>query len=174
MTADPRLAATRAAVAAHQPVDRRERASRDRILVELDRLPAPFDTAAGPVHVTGSAIVRSPLGVVLHRHKRLGLWLQPGGHLDEGEWPHEAAVRETVEETGLAVAHPPGGPRLVHLDVHAGGRGHTHLDLRYLLDAPPDEPAPAAGESPDVRWFSWEDALGVADPGLVGALRALV
>ena len=160
-------------VAARGPVDERERLSIARFLAEVERLERPCDEHADPTHVTGSAIVVGRRGVVLHRHRRLGLWLQPGGHVEGGETPAEAARREAGEETGLAVRHPPGGPRLVHVDVHPGPRGHIHLDLRYLLEAPDADPAPAAGESPDVRWFAWADALAVADPGLVGALRAL-
>jgi 8-oxo-dGTP pyrophosphatase MutT (NUDIX family) len=120
-------------------------------------------------------------GVVLHLHKRLGLWLQPGGHLEPGETPWDAAIREAAEETGLQLewgAFGPGSgeggiPPLAHLDVHDGGRGHTHLDLRYLLGVRgPDEPAPPAGESQDVRWFAWPEALAIADPGLAGFLQA--
>lgn len=155
-------------------VDERERVSVERFLAELDRLPRPFDEHADPVHVTSSSIVVGEGGVVLHLHKRLGMWLQPGGHVDPGETPWDAALRETVEETGLAVRHPPGGPRLVHVDVHPSARGHTHLDLRYLLHAPAhEEPAPGDGESQHVRWFDWAEAIAVADAGLAGALRAL-
>ncbi|MDE2143958.1 MAG: NUDIX domain-containing protein, partial [Elusimicrobia bacterium] len=39
--------------------------------------------------------------VLLIKHKKLGLWLAPGGHIDEGETPDEAALRELKEETGL-------------------------------------------------------------------------
>lgn len=172
--ADARVAALLAAVAAlPPPVDARESESRARLVSELGRLAAPFDEDADPVHVTTSAVVVGPRGTVLHRHKRLGVWLQPGGHVDGDEDPGAGAVREVGEETGLDVEHPDGGPRLVHVDVHEGGRGHVHLDLRYLLLGGDQDPAPPAGESPDVRWFGWEDAIAVADPGLVGALVAL-
>jgi 8-oxo-dGTP pyrophosphatase MutT (NUDIX family) len=158
----------RALVASRPPVDEREAESQRVFLAELDRLERPFDEDADPVHVTGSAVVIGPRGVLLHLHKRLGLWLQPGGHIDPGETPEEAALREVREETGFTCTDP----RFVHLDVHAGGRGHTHLDLRYLVEADGD-PSPAQGESQDVRWFDWGEAVGIADPGLRGLLVSL-
>lgn len=148
----------------------REVTSRARFLAELARLPRPFDRDADPVHVTGSAIIVGTRGTVLHWHKRLGGWLQPGGHVDAGETPWHAAVREAHEETGLPVRHPDEGPRLVHLDVHPAGP-HVHLDLRYLLLGDDADPSPPAGESQQVRWFSFADAIAVADPALVDGLR---
>lgn len=166
--------AVRDSVAARLPVDGREARSRHRFLVALGRLPRPFDEAADPTHVTGSALLVGPRGVLLHLHKRLGIWLQPGGHVEAGETPWDAAMREAAEETGLGLAWPGSErvPPLAHLDVHDGGRGHTHLDLRYLLAvAGDDEPRPPAGESQDVRWFPWPDAVEAADAGLAGWLR---
>ena len=163
----------RDAVIARVPVDDREARSLLAFIEHFDQLDQPFSETADPVHVTGSAIVVGPRGVVLHRHKRLGIWLQPGGHIESGEFAWDAALRETREETGLDVAHPQTGPELVHVDVHPGPRGHTHLDLRYLLSSADVDPSPPPGESPDARWFSWDEAIAVADAGLLGALRAV-
>ena len=52
-------------------------------------------------HFTASGLVIAHGHVLLVHHKRIGLWLPPGGHLLEGEMPHEAAVREVLEETGV-------------------------------------------------------------------------
>ena len=173
-----------AEVVARVPIDGDERRSIERFAAEVDRLIAagvdPFDIDADAVHITGSAIVVGTRGVVLLRHRRLGMWIQPGGHVDPGETPWDAALREAAEETGLPVSFVTGTgemvgagevvPRLVHVDVHAGGRGHTHLDLRYLLAAPDLDPAPPEGESPDVAWFGWPDAIDRADDPRLASL----
>ncbi|HXW81960.1 MAG TPA: NUDIX domain-containing protein [Acidimicrobiales bacterium] len=147
-------------------------ASRELILTELDRLTDPFDRYADPVHLTGSAVVAGPRGTVLHLHKTLGRWLQPGGHIDPGEAPWDAAARETEEETGLVPRPPGAGPDLFHLDAHPAG-AHFHLDLRYLLLCDDADPSPWPGESRQVRWFDLDEALAIADEGLVDGLRRL-
>lgn len=155
-------------VSAIAPIDAREQASKKRLLEGL-AMPRPFSQHADATHVTASAIVVGPEGVLLHLHKKLHLWLQPGGHIEENEPPWDAALREVLEETGLRALPVHDAERVVHVDVHPAG-GHVHLDLRYLLSAS-GLPAPAATESQLVRWFAWDDAFEVADAGLIGALR---
>jgi len=58
-------------------------------------LPKLF-TASGLV-VTGDR------KVLLVEHRKLGVWLYPGGHIDPNETPDEALHREVLEETGLHV-----------------------------------------------------------------------
>ena len=157
-------------VAAHVATSPREMSAQARFLRELARLADPYDEHADLTHVTASAIVVGQRGTVLHLHKRLGRWMQPGGHIDPGEQPPDAAVREATEELGLHVAHPSGGPRLIHLDVHEAALGHTHLDLRYLLIGAADDPHPPPDESPEARWFDWDEAAAMADDALRPAL----
>ncbi len=54
-------------------------------------------------HLTVSAVVIHRAHVLLVHHKRIGAWLPPGGHVEPAELPHEAAIREVLEETGVAV-----------------------------------------------------------------------
>jgi 8-oxo-dGTP pyrophosphatase MutT (NUDIX family) len=162
----------RNAIRAIKPVDERESQSIHATLERLDWSANPFDERLNEHHVTASAFVVSARGVILHRHKRMGIWVQPGGHIDYDESPAQAALRETYEETGLPVAHLE-PPLLFHVDVHPGPRGHTHYDVRYVLLSPPQEPSPLAGESRQVYWFSFAGARERCEESLAPALEKL-
>lgn len=127
----------------------------------------PFDRALRDGHVTGSAFVVSADGshVLLVRHRRLGCWLQPGGHAEPDEQDAEAvALREAREETGIdgLVLHP-SAPRPLDVDVHRvpgddRQPAHDHLDVRYLAVAPDGAaPAPQLAETTGARWFTWAE-----------------
>jgi 8-oxo-dGTP pyrophosphatase MutT (NUDIX family) len=53
--------------------------------------------------MTASGFLVDNERVLLIKHKKLGFWLAPGGHIDDDELPHQAAEREFWEETGLKV-----------------------------------------------------------------------
>jgi 8-oxo-dGTP pyrophosphatase MutT (NUDIX family) len=154
------------------PVDARESISIDMTLDRLTWPGNPFSESENVHHLTASSFVVSSRGVILHRHRRLGIWVQPGGHVDSGESPEEACVRETTEETGLVVHHLDPAA-LFHVDVHPGPKGHTHYDLRYVLIGEPLDPHPPANESPDVFWFDFDAAIERAEPTLGAALKKL-
>ncbi len=55
-------------------------------------------------HYTASALIKNDEGkVLLVYHKKLNVWIYPGGHIEANETPDEAVVREVKEETGLDV-----------------------------------------------------------------------
>lgn len=107
--------------------------------------------------------------VVLHRHRKLGMWLPPGGHIERDELPDEAALREVAEEAGIAVelvgergldADYPGQPvQLVRpegIQLEQIGPDHQHIDLIYFA-----RPIGDANGLPSVlegmRWFGLDD-----------------
>jgi 8-oxo-dGTP pyrophosphatase MutT (NUDIX family) len=165
----------------HAPADPEEAADLDRILRFVRGHDDPFDRSIPVGHLTGSAVVVALGGgkVLLLHHRKLGRWLQPGGHADPGERAGETvALREAREETGLEeLALHPDAPRPLDVDVHQiparpGEPAHEHLDLRYLVVASADAPLrPASGESERLRWFDWAELADLdLDPGLVRAL----
>jgi 8-oxo-dGTP pyrophosphatase MutT (NUDIX family) len=99
----------------------------------------PFDrTDYDPGHITASAIVLSPDGesVVLVNHARVGLWIQPGGHVEPDDSTLvDAARREVEEETGIILPQTK-SPSLVRVDVHEippfkNEPCHLHHDLTF-------------------------------------------
>ena len=151
----------RAELEAYAPVDPGQQQLRRELLRRLNE--GAVRRGDHPDHLTASAVVLdvSRAHVLLVLHAKVGLWLQPGGHLEDGDATLSAgALREAVEETGvpdleLVSAVP------VHLDRHAAPCGaEHHLDVRYLVQARDGALPALSDESLDVRWFAL-DALPV-------------
>lgn len=175
MDTTSRTSALLSLLSRHKPRSRREETSLAQMTRLLAELPAPFDEHADPTHVTGSAIVTDGVDhILLHLHRRLGLWLQPGGHVAPDETLEQAVLREVREETGLSARHVDEVPRPLHVDVHDGGRGHLHLDVRYLLLVPGGRlrPTPPPGESQEVEWVPFDEASQRSDQSLADAIAA--
>ncbi|MAG37527.1 MAG: NUDIX hydrolase [Dehalococcoidia bacterium] len=106
--------------------------------------------------------------VLLHRHKKLDMWLPPGGHIEPGELPDEAALRETKEEAGLDIvlvdtledprSAPPGPQRLCRplgIQLEDIPPDHQHIDLIYAA-VPSDSIPPrltGEGEANGMGWY---------------------
>ncbi len=137
--------------------------SRIRDLVESE--PRCFERDCyAPGHVTASCwIVAADDGrVLLTHHRKLGRWLQLGGHADGETDVLGVALREAREESGMSDFEPVpalGPDGLLDLDVHLiparrGEPAHEHHDVRFLLRAGAAQALARSAESIDLRWFA--------------------
>jgi ADP-ribose pyrophosphatase YjhB (NUDIX family) len=116
--------------------------------------------------------------VLLHLHARLGLWLPPGGHVEHGEIPDDAAVREVLEETGVRcrlvgetgvdVEYPRQLIRPFGIQVEDIRPGVQHIDLVYFAVPEDDDGAVIPDELVRRDRVGWYDraalpALGAND-----------
>ncbi|MFJ3199446.1 NUDIX hydrolase [Streptomyces sp. NPDC086989] len=149
---------------------------RDLYLEHLEAHPDGVYKPCRAGHITGSALVVDPVGerVLLTLHRKLGMWLQMGGHCEpEDTSIAGAALREAVEESGIAsgLTLLPGGP--VRLDRHPiPAPCNWHLDVQYAALAPAGAVAEVSEESLDVRWFPYGEVAAVADASVVRLLEA--
>ncbi len=69
-------------------------------------------------------------------HKKSGLWLSPGGHLDQGETPIQAVNREITEELGVPAFFQEAPQPFLFTIVDIIDQKHTcktHHDLWYRM-----------------------------------------
>jgi 8-oxo-dGTP pyrophosphatase MutT (NUDIX family) len=144
-------------------------------LARLDEGPDAVRREGRPSHLTASAVVlnASRTSVLLVLHRKTGLWLQPGGHVEDGDASlSAAALREAVEETGVADLELL-DERPVHLERHPAPCGaEHHLDVRFAVVAHDGALPTVSEESLDVTWYAVEDLpvqRGVDLHALIGA-----
>ena len=136
-----------------------------------------------PGHFTASAFVLSPdcRDVVLIHHKKLGIWVQPGGHVETTDADlRSAARREVLEEVGLAELSPfsNGASPLFDVDIHLiparkTEPAHEHFDVRFAFIAPTRDLV-LSEEVTDLRWVPLGDvqAMGT-DESVMRAIKKL-
>ena len=114
--------------------------SHDAVVHQILGSPDPFSRSNPIGHITASGLVVDSGKVLLIRHPYLRLWIQPGGHIDDGETPELAAIRETQEETGVLCELVWQENSLVDIDVHTIPNNsakkepeHIHVDLCFAL-----------------------------------------
>jgi 8-oxo-dGTP pyrophosphatase MutT (NUDIX family) len=121
--------------------------------------------------ICGSAIVMNDGKTLLIKHKKLGVWLNPGGHIEENETPEETALREVKEETGLDVEIIEDKSKnkiktnrafekilpfsIMYEFVNYKTGMHEHFDMIYLVRPMNSvEIKPDYGEVTEIGWFS--------------------
>ncbi|NLA35109.1 MAG: NUDIX domain-containing protein [Actinobacteria bacterium] len=156
--------------------DSDESLERDRILIR--HLIAGRDESATrttrPGHLTGSAFVvdSTATHALLLFHTKLQRWLQPGGHADGDMNLVRVAWREATEESGIEGLRIDPAP--IDLDIHRvappAEDAHLHLDVRFLVVAPPGAQPVANEESEAMLWVVEAD---LANYDLDAGLRRL-
>jgi coenzyme F420-0:L-glutamate ligase len=136
--------------------------------------------SCAPGHLTASALVIDPArrAVLLTLHPRVKLWVQLGGHCEEGDHTLlDAAAREAREESGIGALSL--DPTPLGLDIHpitcSLGIPTRHFDVRFLAVAPEGAEPVRSEESLDLQWFQWDelpDGVSAELPRLVEAARA--
>lgn len=105
--------------------------------------------------------------VLLVEHRKSQLWLPPGGHLEPGEHPWDATVRECREELGVqAETLLPEDRRPLFVTMTATTEVDPHIDvsLWYVIRGEPAaDVAWDTREFASVRWWPMAELAHVDD-----------
>ena len=125
-------------VDALRPGDAREERDRDAVLSWVDS-GAPLYRTRPPdepaMHLVSYVVPVDPARgeLLLVAHRKAGLWLPPGGHVEPGEDPWHTAVREAGEELSLTPGAPT-PPAFLTVTRTVGPGPHTDVSLWYVVE----------------------------------------
>jgi 8-oxo-dGTP diphosphatase len=170
-----------------RPVDAQETADQAAIVDWIESGLPLFRTvppATPPKHLVAYFVPLDAAGrcVLLGDHVKSGLWLPPGGHVDEGEDPRAAVERETLEELGIRASfHPHVGrdlPFFLTANPTRGKQSHVDVSMWFVLDCDRSvELRPDPREFRSVRWYNIDDQLewpaDTFDPQMTRFIRKL-
>lgn len=156
---DSALANDLALYARQWPLERETVELFEQLLIDLEH---PFRRERLAGHFTASVwLVSADAGrVLLTHHRKLGMWLQLGGHADGERDLKIAALKEAEEESGLTDLRIESG--IFDLDrhripEHKGVPEHWHYDVRYVVRAGDNEAYIVSDESHDLAWRAIAD-----------------
>ena len=160
-SADPR-AQLLSLLERYRPSEPHERAMRERIRRFVVENPPCFERSLRSGHLTASAWIVNPARTraLLTHHRKLGKWLQLGGHADGEPDMLRVALREVQEESGLTGIRPV-SEEIFDVDVHLipsqeGEPEHFHYDVRFLLESDDRQPLHASEESRSLLWVDFD------------------
>ncbi len=125
-------------------------------------------------HFTATTIIVHKQKVLLHLHKKLGIWLPVGGHIDRDELPEETASREAEEESGLKVElYNPDKQtgmgetkqlfRPMYILLENINEFHQHIDFIYYAKAMTSKVSSQNGETDNLKWFTADEIKELDD-----------
>ncbi len=127
-------------------------------------------------HITVSGFVVHDAHVALHWHRKIGAWLPAGGHIETGEDPVQAVLREIREEFAIDAEIMPlthrlgyeGGPNQIESPVTVldcwPEPDHGHVDMVYFCSVVGGYPGVSHDPDNPIFWLSQADLVRGSAP----------
>lgn len=124
----------------------------------------PYDKVAGKIY--------------LGFHKKADDWIPPGGHIESGETPSDAAIREMKEELGVDITKDMLEPFALSVKpINRPEKGcMAHYDVWHLVNIPVQDFNYIKSEYHDAGWFTIKDGVAkiTKNPDFAAIIKLLV